>query len=81
MEATGRLNHDIRLQLTTEQQRRGNNTEGEMHREKKMDTEVTCTKRKKRRLTHHIKSKLDRVCFKKLHTYKTKQNNLEQSKD
>lgn len=33
MEATGRLNHDIRLQLTTEQRRRGNNTEGEMHRE------------------------------------------------
>jgi hypothetical protein len=37
MEATGRLNHDIRLQLTTEQQRRGNNTEGEKHREKKTD--------------------------------------------
>jgi hypothetical protein len=36
MEATRRLNHDIRLQLTTEQQR-GNNTEGEMHREKKTD--------------------------------------------
>jgi hypothetical protein len=50
MEATGRLNHDSRLQLTKEQQRRGNNTEGEMHREKKTDTEVTCTKRKKRRL-------------------------------
>jgi hypothetical protein len=50
MESTGRLNHDSRLQLTKEQQRRGNNTEGEMHREKKTDTEVTCTKRKKRRL-------------------------------
>ncbi len=47
-----------------------------MDREKKMHTEVTCTKTKKRRLTDYIKSKPDQVCFKKLQTNKTKQNNL-----